>query len=121
MPSKPGVLTTKEDPPMPTGLAIMEAAADLREQGIRYRGLCTQCVHAAACTFPRDPSRPIRSCEEFEEYPSLRSRAPARAVAPKELGAEEPELKGLCRHCAVRISCTFPKPEGGIWHCDELV
>lgn len=105
---------------MPTALAIMEAAADLREQGIRYRGLCTQCLHAAACTFPRDPSRPIRSCEEFEEYPALRSREPARAVAPEGPDAEEPELKGLCRHCAVRITCAFPKPEGGIWHCEEL-
>jgi len=106
---------------MATGLAIMEAAADLREQGIRYRGLCTQCVHASTCTFPRDPSRPIRSCDEFEEHPSLRSRAPARTVAPEGPSAGVPELKGLCRHCAIRLTCTFPKPEGGIWHCDELV
>jgi hypothetical protein len=106
---------------MPTGLAVMEAVADLREQGIRYRGLCTECLHAPECTFPRDPSRPIRFCDEFEERPSARAQQAARVVTSRASSDDEPELKGLCRHCAIRITCTFPKPEGGIWHCDELV
>jgi hypothetical protein len=99
----------------------MEPVADLREQGIRYRGLCTLCVQAPTCTFPRDPSRPIRSCDEFEEGASVRAQGVARAVALSSASDDEPELKGLCRHCAIRLTCTFPKPEGGIWHCDELV
>ena len=106
---------------MPTGLAVMEAVADLREQGIRYRGLCTLCINAPTCTFPRDPSRPIRSCEEFEEHPSPRAPQAAGEISFSASSADEPELKGLCRHCAIRLTCTFPKPEGGIWHCDELV
>jgi hypothetical protein len=28
-------------------------------------------------------------------------------------------LKGLCAHCDKRETCTLPKPEGGVWHCDE--
>jgi hypothetical protein len=26
---------------------------------------------------------------------------------------------GLCRNCENRRTCAFPKPEGGIWHCEE--
>ncbi len=29
------------------------------------------------------------------------------------------ELKGLCANCEIRDTCTFPKAEGGIWHCEE--
>jgi hypothetical protein len=99
----------------------MEPVADLREQGIRYRGLCTQCAHAPMCTFPRDPLRPIRSCDEFEESVAPRTQGISQTLPYAASSADEPELKGLCRHCAIRLTCTFPKPEGGIWHCDELV
>ncbi len=26
---------------------------------------------------------------------------------------------GLCMNCENRFSCTFPVPEGGVWHCEE--
>jgi hypothetical protein len=29
------------------------------------------------------------------------------------------ELPGLCRNCARLDDCTYPKPEGGVWHCNE--
>jgi (2Fe-2S) ferredoxin/predicted RNA-binding Zn-ribbon protein involved in translation (DUF1610 family) len=29
------------------------------------------------------------------------------------------KYRGLCLNCAKREFCTFPKPEGGVWHCDE--
>jgi hypothetical protein len=28
-------------------------------------------------------------------------------------------LKGLCMNCAYRETCLYPKPEGGVWHCEE--
>jgi hypothetical protein len=27
--------------------------------------------------------------------------------------------RGLCINCDVRGTCTFPKPEGGVWFCEE--
>ena len=27
--------------------------------------------------------------------------------------------RGLCSNCEERRSCAFPKPEGGVWHCEE--
>ena len=31
------------------------------------------------------------------------------------------EFKGLCVNCANRHTCLFPKPEGGVWHCEEYL
>jgi hypothetical protein len=30
------------------------------------------------------------------------------------------DLKGLCRTCVHAATCSFPKPPGGVWQCDEL-
>jgi hypothetical protein len=26
---------------------------------------------------------------------------------------------GLCGLCEDRSTCTYPRPEGGVWHCEE--
>ncbi len=83
-------------------------------------GLCRDCRLAPTCTFPRDPERPVRSCEEFEPL-QLRRTTPL----PWHQGsAEGPHTEtariGLCRECARQSACTYPKPPGGVWHCDEL-
>jgi hypothetical protein len=86
-----------------------------------YTGLCRDCVNDPTCTFPRDPSRPIWSCDEFK--PSTSVSSPDQRVAPSTAGterAEPEELKGLCRNCLRRLTCQFPKPPGGVWHCEEL-
>ena len=30
-------------------------------------------------------------------------------------------LRGLCVNCDLRRDCTYPKPPGGVWNCDEYV
>ena len=40
----------------------------------------------------------------------------------KRPGAEEEkstEQKGLCRNCKKEKTCKLPKPEGGVWRCEE--
>ena len=93
----------------------------------KYKGLCECCVHAPECTFPRNPDRSVLCCDEFEgitksaqeqecnEEPAAGSRQGGSDAEPK--GA--PSLKGLCRTCSKADTCTYPKPEGGVWHCDE--
>ena len=85
------------------------------------RGLCRTCANAEGCTFPRNPSRPVWSCEEFQgenvdptDPPTLEGRR------IPELMCETPELKGLCRDCANQTTCRYPRPEGGVWQCEEL-
>jgi hypothetical protein len=82
-----------------------------------YRGLCSSCRNAPTCTYPRDPDQAVVQCEEFEGYEPLQRRAPSQtsAAQPEDSG----KYKGLCVNCKNREHCTFPKPEGGVWHCEE--
>lgn len=33
---------------------------------------------------------------------------------------EQPHIyRGLCVNCDVRETCTLPRPEGGVWYCEE--
>jgi len=94
------------------------------ENNMEYRGLCSTCKHSPTCTFPRAPQRLAFYCEEFEI-----ESVPAGKIA----GAEKPQLMassvtateesasliGLCSDCGNRQTCVFPKPEGGVWHCEE--
>ena len=117
-------------------------------EAIVSRGLCSTCRHAPSCIYPRDPKRPavklhVTNCEEFEievgepvklsgrdvvssgpspgsDSPGALAR-PTDSPAPTGAGDEDDfaRYKGLCSNCEERRSCTFPKPEGGIWHCEE--
>jgi hypothetical protein len=88
-------------------------------------GLCLSCRNAPTCTFLRDPKRPVLQCDEFDgfESPLRRSKNfPHESImdfksnpGKKGLGS----YKGLCSICEDRETCTYPKPEGGVWHCEE--
>ena len=92
-----------------------------------YRGLCSTCDMASTCTFPRDPERPIMHCDELDSYQAdtvtpeeLLRAEPARREAVAETKQKElGKYQGLCVNCENRETCTFPKAEGGVWHCDE--
>ncbi len=107
---------------MSTATAVRQEELVLeREEGL-YGGLCATCVNASGCTFPRDPGRPILFCDEFEVPWKIPTRPFTLVISTPELeDSETTELKGLCRQCAIRITCRYPKPEGGVWYCDELV
>ncbi|RJP75804.1 MAG: hypothetical protein C4524_11430 [Candidatus Zixiibacteriota bacterium] len=88
-----------------------------------HQGLCTTCVASATCTFPRPAGKPVIFCEEFDGYlrnghvenPDVNAILAHVNVKP----APQATLKGLCANCELRDTCTFPKAEGGIWHCEE--
>ncbi len=90
--------------------------------GVRgYRGLCSVCKEASTCTYRRDSWQPVWQCDEFEcesiqvsTFPPIDS--PFKSDAAYESSGE---YKGLCVNCEKRETCTYPKPEGGVWHCDE--
>jgi hypothetical protein len=91
------------------------------------RGLCSACKGEPTCIYPRDSGRPILNCEEFElcfmpppETTGIAS-APADCLDSGFPAQEEhsSSYPGLCANCENRETCIYPKPEGGIWHCDE--
>ncbi|HEX6852429.1 MAG TPA: hypothetical protein VF139_13615 [Candidatus Polarisedimenticolaceae bacterium] len=83
-------------------------------------GLCATCSHAPACTHHRIPGVPVAFCDDL---------SPLVLETPDPCGVEAltvPEaprttaLKGLCATCERRVTCTYPKPESGVWRCEEF-
>jgi len=91
---------------------------------IQYSGLCSSCKNAPNCTYPRSAGRPITQCEEFEGFQCRSAGNSTENISQSFAGVKAEERNqdknlGLCRNCENLSSCKFPKPEGGIWHCEE--
>ena len=92
---------------------------EIKDHTAQGRGLCVACIRDSSCTYPR--LQPVVQCEEFEGYEPRSLALPASAPVcedPAPAGAFE--NKGLCITCENRYTCGFPKPAGGIWHCEEF-
>lgn len=91
---------------------------ELKRLRNELQGLCSTCEHAKVCIYARESKEPIMQCEEFfagelpsDEFEFIR--------APQSKTFYRADLKGICVNCENRDNCTFPKPDGGIWHCEE--
>lgn len=84
-------------------------------------GVCLACRYGLDCIYEAGAHGLILQCEQFE----LALPAPSvRATATKGLTAADPlatanGLAGLCSNCEFRDACIYPKPEGGVWRCEE--
>jgi hypothetical protein len=87
-----------------------------------YPGLCATCVNDAVCTFPRSMQRPVVSCDEFEGIVTQKvsHRSPSPGEAERFVAANREWYPGLCMTCNKQESCTYPRPEGGVFNCDEF-
>ncbi|MBU0718925.1 MAG: hypothetical protein KJ749_11805 [Planctomycetes bacterium] len=98
------------------------------EDQTTYDGLCITCVHSPTCAFPRCKDRPVLACEEFDDggTPAAGTARTARPLVPEppvqasDVGQGPPGYPGLCATCNNRETCRYPKPEGGIWHCEDF-
>lgn len=82
-------------------------------------GLCGCCARAPGCSFTRDPSVPVRMCDEFEGL-----RSPVRGPDFHVERDPPPEVRnparGLCSTCEAFAACTLTRPESGVWRCEEF-
>lgn len=93
-----------------------------------HDGLCMTCVHSSACAFPRREGQPVLSCEEFDDRVEGSVETPGAdnllvrvsEARVTDVTHEPPGHTGLCATCEHRETCAYPKPEGGIWHCEEF-
>ena len=91
-----------------------------------FQGLCLTCQNASECTFPRDSARPVWQCEEFTGDERSPERISVEGCIPSRTGLIEAERDlgawiGLCKNCANRQDCGYPKPDGGVWRCEEYI
>ncbi len=93
-----------------------------RDAAAQGTGLCANCVHATDCRYRQTAQQPLLYCEEHEVAGS-RGNASAAGATPKkddrERSLRDAAVLGLCANCDHRDTCTLPRPEGGVWHCEE--
>lgn len=100
-------------------------SAEVRKIGTEevreYGGLCSICAKSSTCTYRREPLQPVWECDDFEiETISVNISAPT--ASPLKSIAEDKDpgrYAGLCVNCEHRETCTYRRPEGGVWHCEE--
>ncbi|MEW5922915.1 MAG: hypothetical protein AB1746_02910 [Candidatus Zixiibacteriota bacterium] len=89
-------------------------------------GLCSTCNNISTCFFRAKRGFDAVYCETFNGLYTPTSGDNSRDLntantgkADSESGGGAAPLKGLCVNCADRDCCALPKPEGGVWHCEE--
>ncbi len=92
---------------------------------IDHTGLCVCCINAENCTFRKDEDQPVLQCAEFEGYAcrqvndSLISKPGGSSVLNGHYTYGDTKYLGLCSNCIHRDTCQFPRPQGGVWRCEE--
>ena len=84
-------------------------------------GLCAGCELEASCMYRAHATGTIYQCEEFRaaSAPAHKRRVSARAQSESSDDEGSTKLVGLCSNCDNRATCTYPKPEAGVWRCEE--
>lgn len=92
-------------------------------------GICSNCKFSSECRSKKTHLGDVHFCEEYE------LADPSQKIDKTKFVSEEPKLNtlhanavgndppqkimGLCSNCAHRESCGLPRPESGVWHCEE--
>ena len=89
---------------------------------VEYNDLCVTCNYGPECTSRKNIVRPVYFCENFDDYTKPeQAEVEVRPTPGKAVDEKSQEFKGLCLNCDHRDTCAFPKPESGVWHCEEYV
>ena len=79
--------------------------------------LCSTCSYADKCTNRGTSGKPVFFCEEFYAFVTVK---PTRfSHVPSRKAEKVTRSAGLCLDCEHRETCNTPKPESGVWHCEE--
>ncbi|HEV2446671.1 MAG TPA: hypothetical protein VGS58_12135 [Candidatus Sulfopaludibacter sp.] len=90
---------------------------------IAAAGVCAACKHDPGCIYENSSETTILQCEQFElAFPELAAHASATGRRERYSEFDGPNgFAGLCSNCENRWNCIYPKPEGGVWRCDEYL
>lgn len=102
--------------------------SNFERRRVTHGGLCKTCRNSVTCTYPRNADSPVVSCEEFELCLRPDDSPTACAASSQftentligDVNDQENEFHGLCVSCRRLPSCTFEKPESGVWRCEEF-
>jgi hypothetical protein len=86
-------------------------------------GLCASCKFDPGCIYESGSGVAILQCEQFEMGAPRQTVRPASTQSRSVPGYAKDRngYAGLCANCDNQVECTYPKPEGGVWRCEEYV
>ena len=90
-------------------------------QSLELKGICGVCALVDSCERATDLKAPLMTCEKLEPDPGLVSEMVNSFLESTIPHSGSGSNLGLCSNCDHRVDCTFPKNEGGVWHCEEYV
>jgi hypothetical protein len=84
-------------------------------------GVCAACKYDPDCICQATSVGVILQCDQFELGFGEPVVAPAQTIARPAFhpGGSTNGRLGLCSNCEHREACIYPKPEGGVWRCEE--
>lgn len=82
--------------------------------------VCAACKHDPGCIYEPLASGTVLECEQFEMgIGETAARPPSRGRGVSGHALDGNGYAGLCANCENRETCIYPKPEGGVWRCEE--
>lgn len=87
-------------------------------------GLCASCENAEFCAYRAIRGFDALYCELFTGSPSYLNGGAENDIrgaigGPHAVETLPEAYGGLCQNCARLNLCVLPKPNGGVWHCEE--
>lgn len=61
----------------------------------------------------------VRFCEEYETLLLAADEPPGEQTSPSVAPRTHAGALGLCSNCDHYPVCSYPKPEAGVWHCED--
>jgi len=81
-------------------------------------GLCPTCKFRRGCVFREKRGVDALYCEMFEHRAFGDGPEGQPSARENDTGGDG-GARGLCATCAGAATCAHPRPEAGIWHCEE--
>lgn len=99
---------------------VLEEVIMLSVAEVRSIGLCSTCDNCPDCVYRVSRGADAQYCETFDcGNGASRAQTVTLVTRIEPQVREQTSLKGLCVNCENRDSCSLPKAESGIWHCEE--
>lgn len=85
------------------------------------QGLCMNCANSLDCALvsKKRASLGVRFCEEYETVQLAAADPSTGRASQGSIPRAHSGMLGLCGNCDHYPGCAYPKPETGVWHCED--
>lgn len=89
-------------------------------QKSKSQGICPTCGSFPECTYIVNADKPLFECDYFDRGASAQPVNIKIVTTRKKDGNNGSNgIAGICTDCQKHTACDFPKPELGIWECNN--